>query len=34
MPVSQNLAKLRGGRSIKYKEWKGGKELESGVSEI
>ena len=29
MPVSQNLAKLRGGWSIKYKEWKGGKELES-----
>ena len=34
MPVSQKLAKLRGGWSIKYKEWKGGKELESGVTEI
>lgn len=34
MPVSQKLAKLRGGWSIKYKEWKGGKELKSGVTEI
>ena len=34
MPVSQKLAKLRGGWSINYQEWKGGKELESGVTEI
>ena len=34
MPVSQKLAKLREGWSIKYQEWKGGKELESGVTEI
>ena len=36
MPVSQKLAKLRGGWSIKYKECKGGKVLtgKSGVTEI
>ena len=34
MPVSQKLAKLMGRWSIKYKEWKSGKELESGITEI
>jgi len=34
MPVSQNLTKLRGGWSIKYEELKGGREIDSGITEI